>query len=241
MTTAEMSDAFDTLANAYYMREGFGDDPRGAAFDEYEKSLFLTKAQKDVVLSYYTGKTPIGEGFEHTEEVRRYLANLVKEASLTPLEGTEESPLPAGISQDSTFFLLPEDLWFITYEAAQAHTQDCRNGTMLDVVPVTQDEYHKVKRNPFRGANGRRVLRLDLAGNMVELVSPAGISLYYLRYLAALSPIILTDLPDGMTIDHISEATACKLHEALHEEILERGVMAAIASRHIQESPQQEK
>jgi len=141
--------------------------------------------------------------------------------------------MPLGISSTSKFFTLPEDTWFITYEAAQVSSSDCHNGSILDVVPVTQDEYHKIKRNPFRGANGRRVLRLDLADNVVELVSIYQITQYYLRYVSRPAPIILTNLPDGTAIYNISKVTSCMLHEALHQSILERAVSLAIASRSI--------
>jgi hypothetical protein len=35
-------------------------------FDEYEKSVFLTKAQEELVIHYYTGKAT-GDSFEDTE------------------------------------------------------------------------------------------------------------------------------------------------------------------------------
>ena len=40
----------------------------------------------------------------------------------------------------------------------------------MDVYPVTQDDYNKTKRNPFRGANDRRALRLDLSDGVIEIV-----------------------------------------------------------------------
>lgn len=134
------------------------------------------------MLSFYTGRNVSQEGFEQTEEVRRYLANLIREAVLTPI--TNATGLPLGISSSSKFFTLPEDLWFITYEAATVSSDDCHDGNSLDVIPVTQDEYHKIKRNPYRGASGRRVLRLDLADGVIELVSKYSVTEYYVRYLA---------------------------------------------------------
>jgi len=228
MTLQDFSHGFDTYLNSYSQRQGFGAQD-ALALDEYEKSLFLTKAQEEIVLAFYTGRNPDGESFEQTEEVRRYMANLIREADLSPITASTGQPL--GISSMSRFFTLPEELWFITYEAATVSSDDCHDGSVLDVVPVTQDEYHKIRRNPFRGANGRRVLRLDLADKVVELVSRYSVSSYYVRYLAELSPIILVDLPDGMAIRHESSAMDCILHEALHERILERAVQLAIASK----------
>lgn len=228
MTVKEMSDGFDVLLNSFFSKEELGNKP-DIILDEYEKSVFLTKAQEELVMSYYTGRNNTGEGFEETEEARRYLSNLVHEASLTP----ESAGVPTGISPTSKFFRLPDDLWFITYESASVSSDDCHDGSVLDVIPVTQDEYHKIKRNPFRGASERRVLRLDLSGNEIELVSIYKVTGYYIRYMSQLSPIILVSLPDGLSIKGETETTPCKLHEALHGRILELAVREAIMSKGI--------
>lgn len=223
-----MSDSFDLLLNSFFSKTELGNKP-DIVLDEYEKSVFLTKAQESIVLSYYSGKPAGIDSFEETEEIRRYLANLVKEASLKPIVST--NGLPLGVSSTSKFFTLPEDLWFITYEAAKVSSNDCHDGSTLDVIPVTQDEYHRIKRNPYRGASGRRVLRLDLSDNVVELVSIYKVTDYYIRYLSRLSPIILVSLPDGLSINGETQAMDCKLHEALHNKILEIAVRQAILSR----------
>jgi len=78
------------------------------------------------------------EGFENTEERRRYLSNLVREASLTPITTTNGNVL--GMESNSKFFTLPEDLWFITYEAIKVSNtcnKDCAYTNFLEVVPIT--------------------------------------------------------------------------------------------------------
>ena len=67
----------------------------------------------------------------------------------------------------------------------------CLKGTNVWVHPITQDELHRLKNNPFRNANYRRVLRLDITSDSVELLSKYNISQYIVRYLAKPSPIIL--------------------------------------------------
>lgn len=86
-----------------------------------------------MILGLYNGMNAKGESFEQSEEVRRYLAPLVKDASLAPITNSSNTPIGTG----SSFYTLPEDLWFITYEAATVSSSDCRNGETLDVVPVT--------------------------------------------------------------------------------------------------------
>jgi len=199
------------------------------AFDEYEKSVFLTNAQEDIVLSLYTGRNMTLESFENTEERRRYLSNLVREAILTPITTTNGNVL--GMESNSKFFTLPEDLWFITYEAIKVNNtckEDCAYINFLEVIPITQDEYHKIKRNPFRGTNSRRALRLDLSDNVIEVICNKAILYYYIRYIKKCNPIVLINLPDNLSIQGVSTKQECELHEALHKKILERAVILAV-------------
>lgn len=235
MQIEDFSNGFDLLLNSYATPFMFGEESTSSTrptitLDEYEKSFFLTKAQEDLALELYNGKNAYGEAFENTEEQRRYLSNLVMEEELEPISGT--SGVPLGVDSKSKFFTLPEDLWFITYEAAKATgVGRCNRTQYMDVYPVTQDEYHKIKRNPFRGANGRRALRLDLADNVIEIVCKYQVISYYVRYLKKLKPIILVDLPDNLNINGISYQSECMLHESLHQKILERAVMLALQSK----------
>lgn len=231
MDIEEMSNGFSTLVNSYHRFKDFDRQEilDSIEFDEYEKSLYLTKSQDDLVLALYTGKNTFGDTFEGTEEMRRHLSSVVKEARLEPI--VTSNGMPLGMESSSKFFTLPDDLWFITYECAAIADTSCESLTNQDVLPVKQDEYHKIKRDPFRGANGRRVLRLDLADNVIELVSKTPVASYYIRYIKLLSPIILEDLPPGLTIRHKSERTPCELHEGLHEKILEHAVMLALQSK----------
>ena len=54
-----------------------------------------------------------------------------------------------------------------------------------------------------------------------------------MRYLSKPDPIILENLPDGLTIDGSSVASECKLNELLHQSVLERAVMLALRTRGI--------
>lgn len=235
MTIEGFSDGMDTLLISYRNKFTFGDQDNvvDIKLDEYEKSFLLTQAQNDIVISLYTGRDSSLQSFEETEELRRYLSALIVEAELEPISTSNGKPL--GIDSSSKFFTLPENLWFITYEAVNVTGKTCDHG-LMQVVPVTQDEYHRIKKNPFRGVNERRALRLDLGEGNVEIVSKYEVLKYYLRYLRKPKPIILVDLKssDGfkdMEIEGESEPMGCELHEALHKRILERAVEMALISR----------
>lgn len=231
MTIDEFSNSFDTLLNSYALTPNFGEETskQTITLDEYEKSVLLTKAQEEIVLSLYNGKNPYGEAFEGTEELRRYLSNLITEKYLKPITNTSGTPL--GLESKSKFFTLPEDLWFITLESVVVDNGKCNDDTIIKVYPVKQDEYQVIRDNPFRGANDRRALRLDLSEGNVEIICKYLVSVYYIRYIKKVPPIILIDLPDGLSVEGEAEAKDCILHKALHQRILDRAVQLALQSR----------
>lgn len=233
MNISELSAMFDTLLNSYASRAAFGDATpiREVVLDEYEKSIFLTKAQEELVVSLYNGRNSSALSFEESEELRRYLSNLVETTEIEPIRTS--NGLPLGVYADSKFFTLPEDLWFITYEAVKLddNEEDCFKGKSMDVYPVRQDEYHKIKKNPFRGANDRRALRLDLGDDVVEIVCKHQVTSYCIRYIRKVRPIILESLPNGLTINGETGPSECELHSGLHHKLLEIAVQMALFSK----------
>ena len=229
---------------------------------EYEKSVALTQAQKSFIIALYNGAT--ATSFEETEEYTTYLSPLVRQVLI---EQAEESELLPHIVNGSYIFMLPQDMMFRTYESClltdEALTCDEDNTREVIVIPVTQDEFWRTRRNPFRGPNERKVLRLaydisdslsvsadtitygaeggsssidistdgewivesggmtvDKANKYVELVSKYPVSKYLLRYVRFPDPIILEDLPDGLTIDGYSTKMPCALNPQIHERIV---------------------
>lgn len=188
--------------------------------DDYEVSYFLSKAQKELIIEIYNGSFN-SNSFEQIEENRQYINHLIKDYR------TSQSVIGNGISTKSTFYNLPNDVWFRIYESVDFGSSNelCDSIVMgVTVMPVTHDEYHVIKRNPFRRQSDRRVLRLDYNDNTVELVSNYPISSYQLRYLAMPSPIILVNLTGGLSIDGVTEMTECQLNNVFHEIILNRAV-----------------
>ena len=231
MTLEEFSNGFDQLVNSYKRFKDFDKQELldSIEFDEYEKSFFITKAQEELVVNFYNGKNPYGDSFESTEELRRYLDNLV----VTKVYSASEQVSGTGVSTSSVFYKLPEKLAFITMEQITYGDESlgCYNGSSANVYPITQDEYSRVKNNPFRGPTKYKALRLDAGEGVVELVSKYKIESYLVRYLAKPEPIILEDLPNDLTIDGVSSQTECKLNEILHNTILERAVQIGLQSK----------
>ena len=222
MTNKEFSDGFSTLLNS------FGITPN-ITLDEYEKSTFLTNAQEQLIIDIYSGRNVIySKSFEQTEELRRYLSNLVE-----TYETSTKVTGKLGLSKDSVFFEIPQDTWFITYEVALLKDSrlGCLDGIEASVVPLPQDDLYRAKDNPFRGPSKDRVLRLDIKSDLAELISKYNVDKYLMRYISQPTPIILVDLPDGLSINGISTESECELNPVVHRAILERAVQLAIISK----------
>lgn len=228
MGVKEFSDEFDILLNSYSTTPPYGDENKlDITLNEYEKSVFLTKAQDDIVIELYTGKNQFGDSFEKTEEIRRYLSDLVKTVELS-----EKLTGYTGVSKSSMFFKLPEDVWFITYESATLKDErlGCLDGEEATIVPVTQDEYYRIAKNPFRGPSKGRAVRLDIGDGVIEIISDYNIDKYLVRYLSRPKPIILEDLSE-LSVNGVKVRTECELNPAIHRAILERAVRLAIISK----------
>lgn len=199
--------------------------------NSYEKSVFLTEAEYAIVIGLYNGT--LRNSFEETEELTSYLATLVNQ------EDCQVAHNAPGLVPSSKVYELPEDLLFITLEMCNVSVDGCGMKPAI-VVPVTQDEFWRTYRNPFKRQNGDRVLRLaygsaESLGNSLyssrysELISDNEIGKYTVRYIRKPEPIILCDLEDGLTIEGESKAKTCKLNEHLHQAILEEAVRRAKA------------
>lgn len=211
MTNKEFSDEFDVMLNSY------DNLPFRIVLDEYEKSVFLTQAQDSLIRDIYIAE---GAGFESKEFNRRALSNLVCEFSEVPTSSNN-------ISSNSQVINLPNDVLYILIEWA-----DTSKNINIEVVPVTMDEYHRIKNNPFRGTTDKRILRLDSEDSIV-LISKNEITKYYCKYLKKPNPIILIDLPDGLKINEESEESICELDSSLHRDILNIAVQLAVRSKTI--------
>lgn len=202
MTLEELSNEFDVIVNSY-------DNSQSLVFNEYEKSIYLTKAQEYIIKDLY-------RNYEGTEELNSYLKTLIKDKTYT--------------IEDSTNIELdyPDNFLYILKEYANINTT-CKSNNRVDVLPITQDEYNEVVENPFRGSKSK-VLRLE--ENKIKLITDLPIISYTMTYLSNPSPIILIDLPNGLTINNESrKSTTLETSESIHREILDKAVQLAIQSK----------
>lgn len=227
MTTLEFSNEFDISYNAIATNAAPG-------VDLYEKSVYLTKAQLEIVKNYFDPNgNKYKKGFEGSSKRRNDLSELVKGAKST-VEITSDN----GISENSQFFRIENDTFLIVQESAKVSSTDkCVNGSYIDVIPKTHDEYNRQKNNPFKQPDRNVIWRLDYYSQQggsknVELIPAYIVTEYKYRYVEYPEPIVLTDLAtdfigEGLSIDGVSTEQTCKLSKSIHREILDRAVELA--------------
>ncbi len=230
MTNQEFRNQFDISYNAIASNSAPG-------IDDYELSVYLSKAQLEIVKNYYD---PLSnrkqKGFEATEKRRRDLNQLVKDYKTTSTITNSSN-----IDSDAKFYVIPNDLFLIVNEKAKITSTDCYNGKTLSIKPLSYDEYDVQINNPFEKPDHKNAWRLDISNvntaKVVEIISPYNIlgSLeYQIRYIKYPKPIIITNLTtafpsDNLTIDGVFVETPCELNTEICREILDRAVLIALA------------
>lgn len=222
MNVQELSNLFDTLLQPYITKDNFGKQ-NTLAFDEYEKSIFLTKAQEQIVIELY-------QELEQSEEVRKYLSNLIKTDNYAPVGEQDETLINNNFK--SYKVEISNDILFMIYEQCTLSDENnCINNKIVSVVPTIHDDLDKVLKNPFKSPNSRKVIRLDF-DNKIELISKYNISNYKVRYLKKPNPIILVALEDNLSINNgDTKISNGETNPILHERIVQRAVQLAVQSK----------
>lgn len=229
MTTTEFSNEFDILYDNIASKAAPG-------LDLYEKSVYLTKAQLELVKNKYNYKgNKYQTGFEASEKRRVDLKELIRDYKSNIQISSNDN-----ISLSSYFFRIPSDTMFIIHEQCKIIDLSCKGRVYktINVKPKTHDEYNIQINNPFKKPDNSIIWRLDYFSHVggtknIELISDLEPAIYKMRYIKYPRPIILTNLNEenfdgeGLSIDgQINEQTS-ELDKEVHQEILDRAVELA--------------
>lgn len=233
MTLAEFSDQFDVLYNNITSNQAPG-------LNEYEKSLFLTKAEKEVVKNYFTANSKgnnLGQGFDDSAKRQADFSLLMKteNGNATTLDNS------AKIDYRSRVYTFPPDVFVVVNETVEFTENNTHQ--IKQVIPLRYDEYTRLMSKPYKRPLKNQVWRLMNSGDMssdghsatkkAELIfgpevtstmTPAPV--YKLRYVRTPKPIIVGDL-DGLKIDGYTSVDKCEIDPILHDDILQRAVELA--------------
>lgn len=225
MTTQEFSSEFDILYNNIMSNAAPG-------LDEYEKSVFLTKAQEEILKNYFNPKgNKYQEGFDDNEKRQIDFSSLVTVITIPSYSDSQYIK----IDDRSLLFLMPNDMLFALNEVCEITENNINR--LVNVVPISFIEYSRLISKPYKWPLKNQCWRLISSSSekdrVFELILPFGSIVpgsYRIRYISRPAPIILVDLSTeypGLSINGITSVTECELDPSIHYEILQRAVELA--------------
>jgi len=232
MNVSEFSLEFDVLYNNITSNLSPG-------LSEYEKSVFLTRAQEQIVKNHFGIKSNSKqEGLNNSIKRDTDFSTLFKTVSIT--SGITEIPNPTNtLNTRVRRFTIKEDYLFIINEFCEIVKRDSA-GNVLDtqlttVVPLHYSEFARLNSGPYKEPNLHETWRII---SDVVTVNESTFDLYIrynwtlinyiIRYIKKPNPIILEELStQNLTIDGEHAVSSCELNPILHQEVLDRAVELA--------------
>lgn len=149
MTASEFSNQFDVLWNNIASNQSAG-------LNEYEKSIFLTKAQDEIIKNHFSPKgNTKQEGFDGSSKRQADFSMLLKTYRVRIVTGTDEG-LPvdpkSDVPEDSKFdprafrLAFPKDLFIVINE--QVSNEDFTK--LRQVIALTLEEYTRLMSKPYK-------------------------------------------------------------------------------------------
>lgn len=245
MNAQEFSSEFDLLYNNISSNQAPG-------LTEYEKSVFLTKAQYEIIKNNFTnvqGGNKYQQGIEDSNKRYADFSTL-----LTVVELNAETDHTVTFDERGKIFTLPDGDEEGNMKVMIVITETFKTGnsnsglTSYQVIPLKFDEYIRLMSKPSSDPLKKQVWKLmgnNESGNgSIEIVphwkdKDNTINKLILKYIRKPYPIILEDLSSqGLSIEgykgtggsRTGPATTrgcCELADELHPEILQRAVELA--------------
>ena len=234
MLPEEMSSQFDIGYNNITSNQAPG-------LSEYEKSVFLTKAEKEIVKNYFSPQSKgntLQQGFDDSAKRQADFSTLLVTKTSTP-----QSTIPnsSKIDSRSKVYKYPEDVFIVINETIALTNAGSRT-QMLQVIPLKYDEYTRQMSKAYKRPLKNQAWRLMNSGSVsstgestkyVEIIVNSwdenNLGDYSVRFIKTPPPILLQDFSaDGLSIDGVSaKSVSCAIDPILHEDILQRAVELA--------------
>lgn len=223
MTNEEFSNEFDVLYNNIMSNAAPG-------LNEYEKSVFLTKAQDEIIKSYFNQESnKLAKGFDDTERRQVDFSMLMR--TVTASESSDGSIVNVHNGTNVKHYKLPSDVLLFINETVKV-----QRGNLM-VVPINYLEYSRSMSKPFKRPLKNQAWRLMISTASSQVIAELipgptdTISSYTIRYIARPKAIVLTDFTnEGVSVGGVAIKQECELDPILHHEILQRAVELAKAA-----------
>ena len=218
MNHIEFSNEFDVLYNNIMSNAAPG-------LNEYEKSVFLTKAQEEIVKNHFNPNgNKYKEGLDDSPKRQIDFSELIKVA-----KGTIKDSPSTTFDKRAKVYDLPEDVFIVINESVETDKGP------KQILPISYNDYTRLMSKPYKEPvkyQAWRLITTSVNNITVELIvnSNETISEYKVRYIRRPAPIITADLSSDygdVSINGKSNISECELNPIIHQEILQRAVELA--------------
>lgn len=222
MTTNEFSREFDIRFNYVSSNLAY-------SVNDYEKSVYLTRAQEEILDNYFNPKgNKYQEGFDMSLKRNIDFSPVIKTSSLS----AEKTGI-AAYDKKGLLFEISDDVFKVLND--RFDYIDTNNKSIeTSVMPIDYDSYQRVKTKPYQNPPTRQSWKMVRSGDatgklVVEIIPKKNIDkakafTYTVRYLLRPTPIVVAALPNGFTVNGVSAKTECILPPEIHDEILNRAI-----------------
>ena len=203
MNNTEFSNQFDVLYNNITSNQAPG-------LNEYEKSVFLTKAQDEVLKNYFSPRSnPKQEGYDDSIKRQADFSGLMREGS-----GVVDASPTSQFDPRSIVYKVPTDVYLIINEQVILKSGTTTKG-IRQILPVNYEEYRRLMSKPYKeplkyqawrlftstesnSFNGQRIAEIILTSTDK---GSAYTKEYKIRYIKFPKPIILSDFSNSFGED----------------------------------------
>ena len=247
MTPEEFSNQFDLHYNNITSNQAPG-------LTEYEKDVFLTKAQDEIAKNYFTANSKgntIGQGFDDSAKRQADFSVLMKTSEESKITDSTVLNNIKKIDSRSIIYKFPSEVFIIVNEALYKAASGGGSAKNFQIIPLRFDEYTRYMSKPYARPLKKQAWRLINSGSVSSSIYTKYVEIitgpdydndntlkYEIRYVRRPKPIITGNL-DGLSINgyYLTGTTGpqgaqatdgfCELDPILHEDILQRAVELA--------------
>lgn len=206
MTTQEFSNEFEVLYNNIMSNQAPG-------LDEYEKSVFLTKAQEELVRDYFNSRNvKNAQGFDDSQKRQYDFSTLLSSAKLydcadniRALSASRLIAFNTIFDNRSRVYLAPSDLFLAINESIEDSAK-----RRYSVLPISYDEYNRLMSKPYGFPLKRQAWRI-ISDRIPFLVgwggklTDSGIFLFKSKYFKVINIRIMISNSNGISKPSIIE------------------------------------
>lgn len=237
MTNEQFSNQFDVLHNNLSSNNAPG-------LNEWEKSVLLTKAQDEILKSYFSSKTnKTFDGFDGNEIRQIDFSTLIKSKTYQGSSLSGEINVAVNYNKIGSVKSIefPSDVLVVLNEFVLVHRVKGTKAkeVQLAVLPIDYSLFTILQMKPYKRPmqyQAWKLMTTSESDRRVEIIAGNNdtIEKYTIRYIKRPKPIILEDLTGSdvsLGVDEngnpYTKAQECELDPILHEEILQRAVELA--------------